>query len=154
VHGLYDLLALSGSALALLLLPLLAGLATFGILALRKGRRLSLARWGGEPTAAAATRPLSPASPRPAPKQRWIRIVSRVLLAASALFWILLVAGSWFTETGAEPGPAVLGGIVLTVILVSLGVILEVAWQKRRRRSQGAIAVDRGSVICRRGAVS
>ena len=46
VHGLYDLLALSGSALVLLLLPLLAGLAAFGILALKKGRRLSLARWG------------------------------------------------------------------------------------------------------------
>ena len=87
-------------------------------------------------------RPLPPASPRPAPKQRWIRVVSHVLLAASALFWILLVAGLWFTETRAEPACAVPGGIVLNVILVSLGVTLEVAWQKRRQRSQGAIAVD------------
>ncbi|MCX7030019.1 MAG: PrsW family glutamic-type intramembrane protease [Spirochaetes bacterium] len=160
VHGLYDMLALSGSALALLLLPFLAGLSTFGVLVLKKGRRLSLARWGGAPATAApeaailppaavevaeaaataagsdAEPPVALASLRPAPTHRWMPVVSHVLLAASALFWILLVAGLWFTETGAESGSAVLGGVMLTVIPVSLGVILEGAWQKRRRRAR------------------
>ncbi len=156
VHGLYDMLALSGSALALLLLPLLAGLAAFGILALKKGRRLSLARWGDMPAAVAAPAPApvgaatadpctpppspseaalpaAPVSPRPAPTHRWMPVISRVLLAASAVFWIFLVAGLWFTESGAETGSAALGGVVLTFLPVSIGVILEVAWQKRRR---------------------
>jgi RsiW-degrading membrane proteinase PrsW (M82 family) len=167
VHGLYDTLALSDSALTLLLLPLLAGLAAFGILTLKKGRRLSLARWGDAPAAgapapvpAAATPPsaapadaaiadagapagvasgAAPAAPPapalPAPGPRWMPVVSRVLLAASALFWIRLVAGLLLTDSGTESGFAALGGVVITFIPVSLGVILEVAWRKRRKRA-------------------
>jgi RsiW-degrading membrane proteinase PrsW (M82 family) len=159
VHGLYDMFALSDSALALLLLPLLAGLATFGTLVLKKGRRLSLARWGGEPAAgpaeavardaggpAGAAPSVPPAAPRPAPTHRWMPVVSRVLLAASALFWILLVAGLWFTETGAESGSAVLGGVMLTVLPVSLGVGLEIGWQRRKRQtaSRAAFTAEEG----------
>ena len=136
VHGLYDLLALSGSALALLLLPLLAGLAAFGILALKKGRRLSLARWGSAPVPAAETaHPAAPSPPRPARTHRWMPVVSRILLAASALFWILLAAGLWFAEAEAEPGSVVLGGIMLTVLPVSLGVGLETGWRRQKRRT-------------------
>jgi hypothetical protein len=75
-------------------------------------------------------------------------IVSRVLLAASAVFWILLVAGLWFTESGADAGSAALGGVVLTFLPVSIGVLLEVAWRKRRSpartpsRGPGARAPD------------
>jgi RsiW-degrading membrane proteinase PrsW (M82 family) len=134
VHGLYDMLALSGSALALLLLPLLAGLVAFGILVLKKGRRLSLARWGDAPAAVAAPAPVHTAL-----KHRWMPVISRVLLAASAVFWILLVAGLWFTESGADAGSAVLGGVVLTFLPASIGVILEVAWRKRRRQKSPAI---------------
>jgi len=138
VHGLYDTFAMSVSALALLLLPLLAGLATFGILVLREGRRLSLVRWGSEPAVTAvAARPAEHVPDRPAAKpHRWLPIVSRTLLAACVLFWALLAVGLLSTGTDAEPGSAVLGGVVLTIIPVSLGVLLEVAWQKRRR-SQG-----------------
>jgi RsiW-degrading membrane proteinase PrsW (M82 family) len=150
VHGLYDTLALSGSAFALLLLPLLAGLAAFGVLALKKGRRLSLARWGDAPAAAvapamSAEAPLPsevsasaepPAAPRSAaPKHRWMPVVSRVLLGASGLFWMLLLAGVWFTGEGVEPGAAALGGIVLTILPMSLGIGLEVGWQGRKRRA-------------------
>lgn len=148
VHGLYDTLAMSGSALALLLLPLLAGLAAFGILALRKGRRLSLARWGSGPALVPAKTvsedaavpamtpsPVAQGSARTAPTHRWMPVVSRLLLAASALFWILLAVGLALSEEDPDSGAAALGGIMLTVIPVSLGVILEAAWQKRRRRS-------------------
>lgn len=139
VHGLYDVLAMSESALALLLLPLLAGLATFGILALRKGRRLSLARWGSGSAAVAPAQVPARTPDRPAAKpHRWLPVVSRTLLAACLLFWALLAAGMLLPGTGADPGSAVLGGVMLTIIPASLGVLLEVAWQKRRRISRAA----------------
>jgi hypothetical protein len=146
IHGLYDALALSGSALALLLLPLLAGLAAFGVIALRTGRRLSLARWGAARAVVAETIPTvvdaapavdaaSPAPPpsRPAPPHRWMPVVSRVLLAASALFWVLLALGLAGVAEAGDAGAGLFGGVVLTIVPVSLGVILEVAWAGRRR---------------------
>jgi hypothetical protein len=54
---------------------------------------------------------------------------------------MLLLAGLWFSdeaEKAAEPGAVVLGGVVLTVIPVSIGAILEAAWRKRRRRRSPA----------------
>jgi len=159
VHGLYDMLAMSESELALLLLPLLAGLATFGILALRRGRRLSLARWGSGPAqvlahavesptegavlqrvpGGAAAQPAGHEPDRPAAKpHRWLPVVSRTLLAACLLFWALLAMGLLLAGNDEDPGSAVLGGVVLTIIPASLGVLLEVAWQRRRRRSRRA----------------
>lgn len=136
VHGLYDLLALSGGAPALLLLPLLAGLTTFGILALKKGRRLSLVRWGSAPVPAAeAAHPAVPAPPRPARARRWMPVVSRILLSASGLFWILLAAGLWFSATEADPGSVVPGGIAITVLPISLGIGLEIGWRRQKRRA-------------------
>jgi RsiW-degrading membrane proteinase PrsW (M82 family) len=163
-HGLYDALAMSGSALVLLLLPLLAGLAAFGVIALRTGRRLSLARWAGPLTAdaspaepapaadaglpdppplidAVAQAPAAPARPRRiAAPQRWMPVVSRILLGASALFWALLALGLAGAEGGSDAGAGVLGGVVLTIVPVSLGIILEVAWARRRRRGREAAA--------------
>jgi protease PrsW len=148
IHGVYDTLALSGSAIALLLLPLIAGVAAFGVLALRQGRRLSLARWGDAPAAVVAAPTAAPAPAHTAPQHRWMPVVSRTLLAASAVFWILLFAGLLFTESGADAGSAALGGAVLTFIPMSIGVLLEVAWRKRRSpartrsRGPGARAPD------------
>ncbi len=136
IHGLYDALALSGSALALLLLPLLAGLAAFGVIALRTGRRLSLDRWSTARTlsfAGDAVPPPPATSQRRAPLHRWMPVVSRILLGASALFWALLALGLAGTAGGSEAGAGVFGGVVLTIVPVSLGVILEVAWARRRR---------------------
>jgi hypothetical protein len=135
IHGLYDALALSGSALALLLLPLLAGLAAFGVIALRTGRRLSLARWGAAQAGGAAA-PAAPPPSRTAPRHRWIPVVSRVLLGVSVLFWVILALGLGGGEEPGGPGAGILGGVVLTIVPVSLGVIMEVAWARRRRRSR------------------
>ncbi len=46
-HGLYDTFAQSGTTLTLLLLPLIVGISSFGIVALRKGRAASVLRWTG-----------------------------------------------------------------------------------------------------------
>jgi RsiW-degrading membrane proteinase PrsW (M82 family) len=135
--GLYDAFAMSGTALALLLLPLLAGLAAFGVIVLRTGRRLSLARWGDArtPVPAGDAVPPAPAVPqRRAASHRWMPFVSRTLLGVSALFWGLLAVG--LAGAGGGAGAGVLGGVVLTIVPVSLGVALEVAWAKRRRRSR------------------
>ena len=76
-HGMYDTLALSRGALAGLILPLLAGLAAFGIMALRRGRRMSLLRWGP-----GKDQPAAPPAPRGT--HRWMAVVSRILLGATA----------------------------------------------------------------------
>jgi RsiW-degrading membrane proteinase PrsW (M82 family) len=144
IHGLYDAFAMSGTALALLLLPLLAGLAAFGVIALRTGRRLSLARWGDARTPAPAGDAAPPAHAVPqrrAASHRWMPVVSRTLFAACALFWALLAIGLAGAGQGSDAGAGALGGVVLTIVPVSLGVILEVAWAKRRRRSRPNPAV-------------
>jgi protease PrsW len=143
IHGLYDTFAMSGTALALLLLPLLAGLAAFGVIALRTGRRLSLARWGDARTPAPAgdVVPPAPAVPlRRAASHRWMPIVSRILLGASALFWALLALG--LAGAGSDAGAGALGGVVLTVVPVTLGVILEVAYARRRRKIRSNPAAE------------
>jgi RsiW-degrading membrane proteinase PrsW (M82 family) len=146
-HGLYDTFAMSQSALALLLLPLLAGVSAFGVVALKKGRNASLLRWDGpaarDAPSGSAQSPTSapyptPSSPTGGPVRRapaWMAVVSRILLAACALFWALLAVGV------AQPGPAanraetILGGILLTIIPASLGATLEVSYHRRKARA-------------------
>jgi RsiW-degrading membrane proteinase PrsW (M82 family) len=171
-HGLYDTFAQSGNALALLLLPLLAGVSSFGIVTLRKGRRASLLRWTGTadtdrpgPVAKAAstgeltsstnpshfadasqTRDVSPVADvvstsmvpqNPAPIRSkapvWMAVISRLLLAACAGFWLLLVIGFAFPDSPQGAGDAILGGILLTFIPGCLGVLLEVGYRKRKK---------------------
>jgi RsiW-degrading membrane proteinase PrsW (M82 family) len=137
-HGLYDTLAMSGSALALLLLPLLAGLIALGVAALRKGRMASLLRWDSPAPGVLPAPPTTKSTPaRRAP--RWMAVVSRILLAGCAVFWILLAVG--IAEPGADRTETILGGILLTVIPASLGVVLEVSYLRRRARA----AVKTGS---------
>lgn len=152
-HGLYDTFAQSGTTLTLLLLPLIVGISSFGIVALRKGRAASVLRWTGRtgadkagPTARIA--PTSEISPETAVPQDvdpvrskapiWMAIVSRLLLAACACFWILLFIGLAFPETLQVAGQAILGGILLTLIPGSIGVLLEVGYQKRKQAPDSA----------------
>lgn len=147
-HGLYDTFAQSGSALALLLLPLIVGVSGFGIVELRKGRASSLLRWtgrkGSEPSGPAAVITPAPGGsseavlpPHAVPVRRkapvWMAVISRLLLAACACFWILLVIGLAFPDTPRGAGEALLGGILLTLIPGSIGVLLEVGYQKRKK---------------------
>jgi hypothetical protein len=152
-HGLYDTLALSRSGLGLLLLPLVAGLGAFGILTLRKGRRLSLLRWGTRdkapataPTVAAQgggaadleppaqlLDPASHAARRHA--HRWVPVVGRIVLAVSGLFWALLLIGLLQPSLRGEVGAGILGGVLLTFIPIGLGVLLEVHWHRHGPRA-------------------
>jgi RsiW-degrading membrane proteinase PrsW (M82 family) len=129
-HGLYDTLALSGSGLGLLLLPLVGGVAALGILALNRGRRMSLLRWGALPLARTAAPELE-GTPRP---HRWMPAISRTLLAASALFWALLVLGTaGDTRRGGRLGETLLGGLLITFLPLLIGTLVEVSYQRKRR---------------------
>jgi RsiW-degrading membrane proteinase PrsW (M82 family) len=140
-HGLYDTFALSGSAVALLLLPLIGGLVTLGVIVLKRGRRLSIARWAAasevNPPAAlagvAASQPM-PAAPVAPHAPVWMAVISRILLGACAMFWLLLAIGLAVGEQGADLGFAALGGILITFIPACLGALLETAYRKRRKR--------------------
>ena len=155
---------MSGSALALLLLPLVGGLAALGITTLRRGRRLSLLRWGPDPGAAAAgpaagpaldpvggpaaetfdgpslalvggqvTGPARAVARPPAGRRLWMPIISRILLAACVLFWLLIVIGLAQETSKGGAGEAVLGAILITFIPTGIGVLLEVAYHRHRR---------------------
>ncbi len=142
-HGLYDTFAQSGNALALLLLPLIVGVSGFGIVELRKGRAASLLRWTGRTGAdttgpAARVAPPSGLAPHTGAPVRgkapvWMAVVSRLLLAACACFWILLVIGLAFPDSPEGAGEGILGGILLTLIPGGMGVLLEIGYQKRKR---------------------
>jgi len=142
-HGLYDSFALSGSALALLILPVVAGVSAFGVIALKSGRRMSLLRWGGPaelPAASPVEAAASEAAPRPAARRRprkvqqWMAVVSRILLTGSALFWVLLAVGLAGDSSATGRGETILGGVVITFIPLALGVILEWSYWSQKRR--------------------
>jgi RsiW-degrading membrane proteinase PrsW (M82 family) len=128
-HGLYDLVAMSETGLPILLLPVLAGLLAFGVMALKRGRRLSLVRWGG------MARFFEPRSERRGPPRapRWMPVISRMLLAGGGLVWMLLILGL-VTERGVEAGAVVLGGLIITFLPLCVGLVLEVVYRRLKRR--------------------
>lgn len=132
MHGAYDSLALCGSAVSLLVFPLAAAVSSLGFFYAYRGRRLSLARWGAAPI-----RPERP--PPPGRKPSRVPIVfSRTLFALVLLFWALLNAGLMTPESEGGQKEAVLGGVVLTFLPVLLGVFLEIAYARSRKRASGA----------------
>lgn len=132
-HGTYDTLALSRGALAALILPLLAGLAAFGIMSLRRGRRLSLLRWGPGTSPMDAPTPDAPASRG---THRWMAVVGRILLGATAAFWALFLVGMAQHGSAGGAGRTVLGAAVMTVLPAALGALFEVSYQRHRRRAR------------------
>ena len=151
-HGAYDTFAGAGNALVLLLLPLLGGVAAFGIVALKRGRRLSLLRWG---KVAAADVPPPRRADVPPPRQadvppprradvkahrRWMRVVARILIGAVIGFWALLVLGIASDRSGTAD--AIAGGVLLTILPAGLAVLLEVGWRRERRRLAARPPID------------
>jgi RsiW-degrading membrane proteinase PrsW (M82 family) len=133
LHGVYDTLVGSGSALALLVLPLIACLFVIGVTFLKRGRRLSEARWK---QATDAAPPAGAAAPRPRGRHRWMAVAGRLLFGVCGLFWILLLLGLLGPEADPESASALLGGVILTFLPACLGVLLEVGYQRRRLASR------------------
>lgn len=132
-HGLYDTFVLSGTGWALMVIPMVVLYFVLGIRFLRKGREGSIRRWGPDGTSPA------PAVPQATPRRAGFRRVSaRVLLTLSGVFWLLIVAGvihDILTGSG-DSGYAVLGGVVITVIPITAGVLLEVSARRREKRGE------------------
>jgi protease PrsW len=146
-HGVYDAFAMSGSAAALLILPVVAGVSAFGAVALKRGRMMSLLRWDGRQPAPAAAEPtpaaMSPApveAPARAPQRRgvhtWMAVTARILFGASALFWALLAVGITGERTAEGRSDTLLGGVVLTFVPLVLATVLEWSYWARRKRSK------------------
>ncbi len=136
LHGLYDTLVVAGGAWVLLLLPLIGTLVVVGITSLRKGRKLSLARWTGAVPAASVERPMS--APAVSKVPMWMAVVAHLLLALGALFWLLPLLGLADSTDAADRMDTILGGILLSAIPLGLGVVLEVSYRRRRRRLRAA----------------
>jgi protease PrsW len=136
-HGLYDTIALFARQIGGFLLPLLAGLVSLGITSLKAGRRLSLRRWGSaSPVPATGTEPHPHASRRHAPRR--MAVIGRILLAASAFVWAFILINVSTQKTGTGAAATVVGGIVMTALPISLGIVLEHAYRKRRRQWKAA----------------
>jgi RsiW-degrading membrane proteinase PrsW (M82 family) len=151
-HAVYDTLALSGSAAALLLVPLVAALVIAGLAYLKRGRLLSMKRWGGmkgiverlkgvqagKPTAAQTPAETEPAARAltPAPSaQKWKIVISRTLLTLSAIFWLLVIMG-YLSSPPDKPlrlDDLVIGSVVLTFAPVLVGVLLEKSYRSGKR---------------------
>jgi len=135
-HGLYDTLALSHSAWAALLLPLLAGIAAFGIMAMRKGRRLSLLRWGPGPLPASA---VHPHIHRPR-DHAWMKVVARILMGLCAAFWGLFVVGISQRDFKDDLGVAFLGAALMSFLPLALGILLEISYHHHHRHVAAQMA--------------
>lgn len=138
-HGAYDTLALSGTAAAALLIPLVIALFVLGIIYLKKGKKLSAQRWGGAgpaavETAAVPTPPVTAAAPEPEGTGRYKIVISRILFALSGIFWALLILGMADKSGGtSEPASTIIaGGIILTAIPIVIGIVLEVSYHRHR----------------------
>ena len=140
IHGLYDTLALSGSAAAALLVPLVIALFALGLIYLKKGNKLSALRWDGSGTAAAAAGLMAPppvAADIPASHGggTYKIVISRIIFAGAALFWALLVVGIFTKRPGGGSDSAatiIAGGIILTVIPIVIGIVLELSYRHHR----------------------
>lgn len=126
LHGAYDTFALSGTALALLVVPLVAVHFILGFRYLRKGRDLSRARWS-------SSEPPPPPPAVTASARRWRRIVGRTLLAVCGGFWLLLLIGALQQQESppTDLAYAALGGVMLTAVPITVGILLERSCRRR-----------------------
>jgi RsiW-degrading membrane proteinase PrsW (M82 family) len=139
-HAVYDTLVLSETGAALLIVPLVTATIILGVLYLRRGRRLSLARWQRSGAV-----PESVPEPEKAPmevakspgKARVIKvIISRILFVACAGFWALLFIGMSASTEDFTWGEFFGAGTMFTFIPIIIGIILEISYYRDKRKSR------------------
>jgi protease PrsW len=148
IHAVYDTFALSGTAVALLIIPLVIALIIFGVIYLKRGSRLSALRWnntapGQVPQAAAVAEPApdpSRAEPRTAENGKYKVVISRVIFALCAGFWALLIIGAYVPSgnEAANPLDVIVGGIILTIIPIAIGLVLELSYRRQKKIARAA----------------
>ncbi len=140
IHGAYDTFALSGSAAAVLLIPLVIALFVLGLIYLKKGKKLSALRWGG---AAIAPSRITTDIPESHGTGIYKIVISRIIFGLSGLFWALLIIGIvGKSGGGSEPvANLIAGGIILTIIPIVIGIVLEASYHRHRTdRTPGGTA--------------
>jgi RsiW-degrading membrane proteinase PrsW (M82 family) len=134
LHGLYDTLVLSGTAWALMVVPMVVLYFVVGVRYLKKGREMSAQRWGEDGVPPDVHQP-------PSRRPGWKRILARVLLSISGAVWLMIIAGVVHDlSVGAgDSGYAVLGGVLITAVPVALGLLLEASGRKaaKSRENRG-----------------
>ncbi|MCX6583240.1 MAG: PrsW family glutamic-type intramembrane protease [Candidatus Aminicenantes bacterium] len=140
LHGLYDALIFTQTPAALLILPIVVGVAVFGVKLMKKGRALSIARAAETTTPAPA--PVEDTSVQQElllridpKKQLWKLIMGRALLIVSGLFWALLLLGvaGDTQKFKSEVLEVILGGILLSFIPIVIGLILEISYRRKKK---------------------
>jgi protease PrsW len=146
IHALYDAFVLSGTGVALLVIPLVIALLIFGVVYLKKGARLSSRRWNNaapgapQPEAPPTETAPQPAKPAVTGSGTYKVVISRVIFALSALFWALLIIGAYVPSghEAANPADVMIGGILLTIIPVAIGVVLELSHRRQKKNAAAA----------------
>jgi hypothetical protein len=74
------------------------------------------------------------------PGQLWKIIISRTLLTLSGLFWALVIIGfiAQIEEYGHQWHYALLGGIMVTSLPISIGIVLEFSYQNKKKEYRHA----------------
>ena len=140
IHATYDSLVLSGTGVALLVIPLVIALIVLGVVYLKKGVRLSSQRWNN--AAPGDGKADAPASPEPAKPVvsgtgTYKVVISRIIFGLSGLFWALLIIGA-FSSNGQEatnPMDVAIGGIVLSVVPLAIGIVLELSHRRQKKNA-------------------
>ena len=145
-HALYNTLALSGSLWSLLFIPVVLIVYIIGFLVVRKGRKLSLAGifHGGysseadgsyQATVPGESQVLTDEFGRryfKARKAVWKAVISRILLVVCVLVWILVIWAGADSETSMLD--LIFGTFILTIIPMLIGIVLEISYQRGKRR--------------------
>ena len=143
IHAVYDTLALSATAAAILIIPLVVALFVFGVIYLKKGVAFSARRWN---RAAPVEAPAGETVPEPAPAAvlktpatpgagTYKAVIARTILVLCAGFWALLVIGMTENTTDNPAGipELIAGGIILTIIPITVGIIMEISYRRHRK---------------------
>lgn len=145
IHAVYDTLVLSATAAALLIIPLVIALFVFGGIYLKKGVAFSRRRWNRSAPAEETAPPPATSAQAGAPPESqgsgtYKAVIARILLTLCAGFWALLVIGMMEGpgDTGAGIPELIAGGIILTVIPATVGIILEVSYRRNRKPAASA----------------
>ena len=137
IHGAYDTLVLSETAAALLVVPVVVALFVLGFIYLKKGAALSARRWGGTPGVEPGVIVADGAAPRGQGRGTYKIVISRAIFALCAVFWSLIIIGM-IEATGVDaagPHEIIGGGFILTVIPAAIGVLLEVSYNRQKKRA-------------------
>jgi len=129
LHGAYDTFVLSGTAAALLLIPMVILNFVLGIRYLKKGRELSRRKWG-------KTHPEPEKISARSGQGTWKKVTAGVLLAVSGLFWLLIITGIvlGLDQDPGRTGEILAGSVILTAIPITAGVMLGLSYRKGRTR--------------------